>query len=43
MTGDYLTVAIRGEPRPRGARFPARLELENELLVAVSNEELIAV
>lgn len=36
ITEDYLTVAIRGVPRPRGARFSGRLELEDELLVVVS-------
>ena len=36
VTEDYLTVALRGDPRPRGARFNARLRLENDLLVAVS-------
>ncbi|MGH7639248.1 MAG: MiaB/RimO family radical SAM methylthiotransferase [Gemmatimonadaceae bacterium] len=35
VTGDYLTVTLRGDPRPRGARFNGCLELENELLVAV--------
>jgi threonylcarbamoyladenosine tRNA methylthiotransferase MtaB len=35
ITEDYLTVAIRGEARPRGARFSGRLALENEALVVV--------
>ena len=35
VTGDYLTVTLRGGPKPRGARFNGRLSLENELLVAV--------
>jgi threonylcarbamoyladenosine tRNA methylthiotransferase MtaB len=35
MTGDYLTLPLRGEPRSRGDRFTARLELENDVLVAL--------
>jgi threonylcarbamoyladenosine tRNA methylthiotransferase MtaB len=35
ITEDYLTVAIQGQLRPRGARFRGRLELENDQLVAV--------
>ena len=35
ITEDYLTVAIGGDPRPRGARFSGRLALENEELVVV--------
>lgn len=35
ITEDYLTVALRGEARPRGARYSGRLALENEALVAV--------
>lgn len=35
VTGDYLTVTLRGEPKPRGTRFNGRLSLENEVLVAV--------
>jgi threonylcarbamoyladenosine tRNA methylthiotransferase MtaB len=36
LTEDYLTVAVRGDTRPRGARFSGRLELDDELLVVVS-------
>ena len=35
LTEDYLTIGICGEPRPRGARFTARLALENDLLIAM--------
>ena len=35
VTEDYLTVAVRGEGRPRGARFTGQLALENDLLIAV--------
>ena len=34
MTEDYLTVALRGAPRPRGARFTAALALDGDLLTA---------
>lgn len=36
VTEDYLSVPLRGGPEPRGARFTARLEFQNDLLVAVS-------
>ena len=35
VTGDYLTLPLRGERRPRGERFEARLELENDVLIAL--------
>ena len=35
LTEDYLTVSLRGAPRPRGSRFQARLKLEGESLVAL--------
>lgn len=34
MTEDYLTVSLRGEPRPRGDRFSASLRLDGDALVA---------
>jgi threonylcarbamoyladenosine tRNA methylthiotransferase MtaB len=35
MTEDYLTIALAGEPRPRGSRFTAALRLTGDSLAAV--------